>query len=120
MLGVAAVIVAVSQFVAPVLPGRLLASRLVPRALSEPGACRLEEARGRVESVERGRIIRVSSFFLGWRGWARRDPSAHVVGDKEGCSATREADGQGAYDAKRGTLRASAFDHRQDAVTVRF
>jgi hypothetical protein len=125
VLGIAAVIVSVSQFVAPVLPGRLLASRLAPRALflspaaapvSEPAAAPVsEEARGRVEIVEPGAgIIRVSSGFLGLASVELVvDPETLiVVGDKEGGFGDIRDGGRvkAAYDASRGTLRAKRVE----------
>jgi hypothetical protein len=117
VLGVAAVIVAVSQFVAPVLPGRLLASRLVPRALflSPAAAPVSEEARGRVEIVEPGAgIIRVSSGFLGlaWVELVVDPETLIVVGDKEGGFGDIRNGGRvkAAYDASRGILRAKRVE----------
>lgn len=85
ILGVAVAMLAISELVAPVLPGRWLASRVDPWL--NPDAPPVGEAQGRVTTVEpRARIIHVSSGFLGMMSIALvvTPDTLIVVGDKEG------------------------------------
>jgi hypothetical protein len=90
-LGIATVIVTISQLVAPVLPGRLLASWLEPivplLAREVPSTREVEQAQGRVSIVDRAAgTIRVSSGFLGLRSveLVVTAETLILVGDKEG------------------------------------
>ncbi len=111
-LGLAAVIVSTSPIVAPVLPGRLLASLLKPSVsfLSRDTAPVTGEARGRVEIVEPATgVIRVSSGFFGLASVKLfvTPETLIVVGDKEGGFGDIRDGGhvKAAYDARRGTAQ---------------
>lgn len=111
-LGVAAIIVSTSHIVAPVLPGRLVASLLTPSLsfLSRDAGPVTGEARGRVEIVapEAG-LIRVSSGFLGLASVeiVVTPDTLIVVGDKEGGFGDIRDGGRvrAAYDTRRGTAQ---------------
>ena len=112
----AAAIIAVSYLVAPMLPGRLLAS-LLERNLSllHEGAPQLCQAQGRVETVEpRAGIIHVSSRFFGLMSVALvvTSDTLIIVGDKEGGFGDIREGGwiKAAYEVRRDALRAKRVE----------
>ena len=113
----AAIIVSTSHVVAPVLPGRLVASLLTPSLsfLSRDAGPVTGEARGRVEIVapEAG-LIRVSSGFLGLMSVALlvTPETLIVVKDKEGgFGDIRQGERVvAAYEVRRGALEAKRVE----------
>jgi hypothetical protein len=85
-LGVAVVVLAASEILAPILPGRWLAARLDPW-LSREAPALAGEAQGRVATIEpKAGIIHVASGFLGLMSveLVVTNDTLIVVGDKEG------------------------------------
>ena len=110
-LGVALLLLAIGEFLAPALPGRWLASRLDPW-LNPDAPVLVGEAQGRVATVEpRARIIHLSSGFLGMMSieLVVTPDTLIVVGDKEG----------GFGDIREGGRVRAIYDVDRDALLAR-